>query len=154
MYEPSEWWELIHRLAVLTAHLLKWRFQPELRGNRWRNTIAVQRFDVKELLEENPSLAASLNERMEKAYQKGVMLAVRETGLSKMIFPVACLFGVEQLLNEEHWLEQSNDLYLPHIAFIFLPDWFFLSLYLKIYAKNFTSICFSLYSCISWCETS
>lgn len=101
----SERRELIHRLAVLMAHLLKWRFQPELRGNSWRNTMAVQRFDVQELLEENPSLAASLNERMEKAYRKSVMLAVRETGLSKAVFPDTCPFSVEQLLNDEYWPE-------------------------------------------------
>lgn len=101
----SERRELINRLAVLMAHLLKWRFQSELRDNSWRNTIAVQRFDVKELLEESPSLAASLKERMEKAYQKGVMLAVRETGLSKTVFPVACPFSAEQLLSEEYWPE-------------------------------------------------
>ena len=98
----SERRELISRLAVLMAHLLKWQFQPELRSNSWRNTIDVQRFDVKELLEDNPSLAASLNERMEKAYQKSVMLAVWETGLSKSIFPVACPFSAEQLLREEY----------------------------------------------------
>ncbi|MBK8535839.1 MAG: DUF29 domain-containing protein [Candidatus Competibacteraceae bacterium] len=101
----SERRELINRLAVLMAHLLKWQFQPELRGNSWRNTIDVQRFDVKELLEDNPSLAAGLNERMEKAYRKSVMLAVRETGLSKMAFPVACPFSTEQLLSEEFWPE-------------------------------------------------
>ncbi len=101
----SERRELLNRLAVLMAHLLKWQFQPELRSNSWRNTIAVQRFDVKELLEENPSLAASLNERMEKAYQKGVMLAVQETGLSKATFPVVCPFSAEQLLREEYWPE-------------------------------------------------
>ena len=101
----SERRELINRLAVLMAHLLKWQFQPELRGNSWQNTIAVQRFDVKELLEDNPSLAASLNERMEKAYRKSVMLAVGETGLSKMAFPVACSFSTEQLLSEEFWPE-------------------------------------------------
>ena len=97
--------ELINRLAVLMDQLLKWPFQPELRGNSWRNTIDVQRFDVKELLEDNPSLAAGLNERMEKAYRKSVMLAVRETGLSKMAFPVACPFSTEQLLSEEFWPE-------------------------------------------------
>ena len=36
---------------------------------------------------------------------KGVMLAVRETGLSKTVFPVACPFAVEQLLSEEYWPE-------------------------------------------------
>ena len=35
----SERHELINRLAVLLAHLLKWRFQPERRGKSWRATI-------------------------------------------------------------------------------------------------------------------
>lgn len=101
----SERRELTHRLAVLMAHLLKWQFQPELRGNRWRNTIDVQRFDVKELLEENPTLVAKLNERMERAYSKSILLAVRETGLSKQLFPPLCPFTAEQLLSEDYWPE-------------------------------------------------
>lgn len=101
----SERRELTNRLALLMAHLLKWRFQPELRGNSWRNTIDVQRFDVKELLEENPSLATQLTERMAKAYVKSLLLAARETGLSKQTFPPACPFSAEQLLSENYWPE-------------------------------------------------
>lgn len=101
----SERRELINRLAVLMAHLLKWQFQSELRSNSWRNTIDVQRFDVKELLEENPSLVAALNERMAKAYLKSLLLAVRETGLSKQMFPPLCPFSAEQLLSEDYWPE-------------------------------------------------
>jgi hypothetical protein len=101
----SERRELTHRLAVLIAHLLKWQFQPELRGNSWRNTIDVQRFDVKELLEESPTLVAKLNERMEKAYSKSLLLVVRETGLSKQMFPPLCPFTAEQLLSEDYWPE-------------------------------------------------
>ena len=99
----SERRELTNRLAVLMAHLLKWQFQPELRGNSWRNTIDVQRFDVKELLEENPTLVAKLNERMEKAYSKSLLLVVSKTGLSKQMFPPVCPFNAEQLLSEDYW---------------------------------------------------
>ncbi len=101
----SERRELTDRLALLVAHLLRWRFQPEPRGNSWRNTIDVRRFDVKELLEENPSLAAKLDERMAKAYVKSLLLAARETGLSKSTFPHACPFSAEQLLSEDYWPE-------------------------------------------------
>jgi hypothetical protein len=31
--------QLISRLGVLLAHLLKWSLQPELRGNSWKYTI-------------------------------------------------------------------------------------------------------------------
>ena len=101
----SERRELTNRLAVLMAHLLKWQFQPKLCGNSWQNTIDVQRFDVKELLEENPTLVAKLNERMERAYSKSLLLAVRETGLSKPLFPPLCPFTAEQLLSEDYWPE-------------------------------------------------
>ena len=35
----SEQREFASRMAVLLAHLLKWQFQPERRGNSWTNTI-------------------------------------------------------------------------------------------------------------------
>jgi uncharacterized Zn finger protein len=101
----SERRELLNRLAVLMAHLLKWQFQPELCGNSWQDTIDMQQFDVKELLEENPSLSAKLDQRMEKAYVKSLLLAVRETGLSKQMFPPLCPFSAEQLLSENYWPE-------------------------------------------------
>ena len=38
--------ELASRTAVLLAHLLKWRYQPELRTRSWRATIEIQRKGV------------------------------------------------------------------------------------------------------------
>ena len=35
--------ELVSRLTVLLLHLLKWRFQPELRSANWRLTVEEQR---------------------------------------------------------------------------------------------------------------
>ena len=37
----SEKRELANRMAVLLAHLLKWRWQPEKRSASWRRTIAA-----------------------------------------------------------------------------------------------------------------
>lgn len=48
--------ELESRLGVLMAHLLKWIFQPERRGNSWIATIKEQRQRVVRLLRKNPSL--------------------------------------------------------------------------------------------------
>ena len=95
----SERRELINWLAVLMAHRLKWQFQSALRGNSWRNAIDVQRFDVKESLEENPNLITNLNERMAKSYLKSLLLAVRETGPNRQTFPPCCPFKAEQLLS-------------------------------------------------------
>src|ERR1035438_9493947 len=55
--------ELRSRLKVLLSHLLKWRIQPDHRsGGSWRSTIAIQRSDIEQLLEESPSLRSRLKD--------------------------------------------------------------------------------------------
>lgn len=48
--------EIESRLAVLLAHLLEWRFQPEHRSKSWRATIKEQCFCIDQLLAKNPGL--------------------------------------------------------------------------------------------------
>lgn len=47
----SEKRELENRLIVLLVHLLKWRFQPDRRGNSWSATMKRQRLDIEDLLQ-------------------------------------------------------------------------------------------------------
>lgn len=94
--------ELVNRLAILLAHLLKWRFQPERRGKSWRLTIKIQRLDVAALLQQNPSLRARLDEFIGTAYRRAILLAAGETGLDEDEFPALCPFSTEQLLGD-HW---------------------------------------------------
>ena len=51
--------ELASRMAVLLAHLLKWRSQPEMRSPSWRNTINLQRKRIVLLIKGTPSLKPS-----------------------------------------------------------------------------------------------
>ncbi|MFB2983854.1 DUF29 family protein [Microseira sp. BLCC-F43] len=99
--------ELRNRLGVLLGHLLQWEFQPENRSKSWVATIREQRCQVSDLLEENPSLKPYLPEALEKAYQYGLALAVRETSLSYKDFPQECLYEVEQVLNSSFFPGQS-----------------------------------------------
>lgn len=92
--------ELINRLAILLAHLLKWQFQPERRGNSWQYTIAEQRFELIDLLKESPSLKPELSRALAHAYQKAVLLAVKETGINKTTLPTHCPFSLAQSLDE------------------------------------------------------
>src|SRR5688572_21911684 len=71
----SEKREIINHLAILLAHLLKWQFQPERRGNSWKYTIKEQRFEVIDLLSDSPSLNHQLDEQLEHAYQKALLIA-------------------------------------------------------------------------------
>lgn len=92
--------ELKNRLAVLLMHLLKWKYQPELRCNSWYLTIANQRSDIADLIEDNPSLKYFLQELFTKAYHKSVIKANIETGIEKTAFPQKSEWTIEQTLTE------------------------------------------------------
>jgi hypothetical protein len=93
--------ELRNRLGILIGHLLKWQYQPQYRSNSWLATIREQRRRLQDLLLENPSLQPYLAETLDRAYQDGVDLAVRETNLPYEAFPPTCTYMLEQVLNAE-----------------------------------------------------
>jgi hypothetical protein len=104
----SERRQLKNRLSILLAHLLKWHHQPERRSRSWRATIEVQRGDVQDLLEDNPSLCPCLPEFIEQAYQRGVWLAIQETDLDKAVFPATFEqtgWSYEQVLDMDYFPE-------------------------------------------------
>lgn len=91
--------ELRNRLSVLIGHLLKWQYQPQQRSRSWLATLRIQRLDIAELLEDNPSLTSYLGEALDKAYLRGVELAVQETDLPRSTFPTDCPYRLTEVLN-------------------------------------------------------
>jgi hypothetical protein len=97
--------ELSNRIAVLLLHLIKWRFQPALRGRSWRATVAGQRVDIEDLLEDNPSLRSSLHQYIGHAWRRALIEAERETGLDKSSFPQDCPWDPARILDDAFWPE-------------------------------------------------
>jgi hypothetical protein len=95
--------ELVNRLAILLLHLLKWRFQPGLRGNGWRLTIEEQRYRLADHLADNPSLVATLPTSTANAYRLALVEAERETGLARATFPSGCPWTFDQLIADDFW---------------------------------------------------
>ena len=95
--------ELISRLSVLLLHLLKWRYQPEMRGPSWEASIRVQRNRIADHLDDNPSLKPLLPQSLASAYRDAALEAVAETGLVGSTFPTACPWTVEQVLHGGFW---------------------------------------------------
>lgn len=101
--------ELVSRLIILLAHLLKWQYQlatlsemwQEFTGNRWQSSIDEQRLQIHRQLKLSPSLKPFFSEAMLEAYPDAVKLAARETGLGKTAFPTGCPYTQEQLLDED-----------------------------------------------------
>lgn len=101
----SEKRELMNRLAILLAHLLKWKFQPVRRSSSWKYTIKEQRIRLHDLLEESPSLKNALEDKIAHVYEHAVVLVVGETGLSETALPDACPFLLAQLLDKHFFPE-------------------------------------------------
>lgn len=97
----SEKRELINRLAVLLAHLLKWKFQSTRRSNSWKYTIKEQRLRLNRLLAESPSLKKELEKKLNESYQDACYIALSETGLDEAIFPKKCPFSLRQALEQD-----------------------------------------------------
>jgi len=91
------------RLEILLMHLLKWQFQPALKGPSWRFTIEEQRARIARLLQKNPSLASHVQDALEEAYEFAVRLAVKDTGMEKTVFPAQCPWTFEQAMHPEFW---------------------------------------------------
>ena len=102
--------ELRNRLAILLAHLLKWEYQPEKRSRSWLATIRIQRLDIADLLNDNPSLQPYLAEAVQKAYAKGIQLAIKETNFAKGQFPEILPYDLSQALSKTFYPVSPSDL--------------------------------------------
>lgn len=100
--------ELISRLTVLLMHLLKWQFQPERRSASWEATIIVQRNDLADHLEDNPSLKSLLPAAISRAYGNAVPLAIGETDLPKGTFPTDCPWTFAQMMDHAFWPDPES----------------------------------------------
>ena len=95
--------ELVNRLTVLLSHLLKWKFQPRLRGASWEASIKIQRLRIVRHLKDNPSLKSKLAEAVADAYGVAIVEAAADTGLAESDFPAACPWAFDQMMTDEFW---------------------------------------------------
>jgi ribosomal protein L29 len=95
----SEKQQLSNRLAVLAAHLLKWRVQADHRGASWRSTIRVQRRSIARLLRKVPSLKHSLEDTdfLEGAWDDALAIVNHDTGIHEL--PDLPIWTVTEILD-------------------------------------------------------
>jgi len=104
-------YELVNHLTILLLHLLKWEYQfqqlsemwQEFNGKSWKFSIIEQRIQIEEQLEMSPSLKPFFSQAVTKAYQRAVMLAMKETELPETTFPANCPYTIEQLTDEDFY---------------------------------------------------
>jgi hypothetical protein len=88
-------------LRVLLLHILKWDHQPARRSRSWALSIQQQRFEIDDVLSDNPGLKPRLAEALARAYRKARVQAVKETELEESRFPESCPYSFEDLVSRE-----------------------------------------------------
>jgi hypothetical protein len=98
----SEQREMASRMAVLLAHLLKWKHQPSLRCASWESAIHAQRNSIDRRIRKTPSLKISLSDPdwWADAWGDAVVEASKETGLKYTSFPETCPWSADQVMNQ------------------------------------------------------
>lgn len=101
----SEKNELANRMALLLAHLLKWKYQPGRRGSSWQRTIKEQRNAIAKRLDRTPSLLPVLRDHswQSEIWSDAVSKVIDETGID--VFPEVCLWSVEEFLDSAFFPE-------------------------------------------------
>jgi len=95
--------ELRNRLVVLLMHLAKWDKQAAMRSRSWRTSIDIQRIDIADHMEDNPSLEPYASQAMARAWKVARLDAARETGLSIEAFEEQCPYTWEQA-TDPNWM--------------------------------------------------
>lgn len=101
----SERRALESHIRNLLLHLLKWQYQPQLRGASWRQSIRNARIAVAKITKESPSLKPAISQAIANEYSNARADAVDETGLRDAVFPAACPYRETDLLNPDFWPE-------------------------------------------------
>jgi hypothetical protein len=93
--------ELKRRLRILLLHLLRWQFQPRRRSRGWVATIAEQRDQIEDLLDESPSLRREIEATAMAAWPQARKRAAIESGLPRETFPADLPYDLSQILGED-----------------------------------------------------
>jgi len=94
-------------LMRLSQHLLKWHYQPQRRGESWRQSIDNTRLQIELIVEDSRSLRSFLPEAFAWAYPRARKAAAEDTRLPLATFPEACPWTLAQLQDEDFWPEEE-----------------------------------------------
>lgn len=91
-------------LTRLWKHLLKltyWQSEREYNRRGWESEILNFRVQIRNLLEESPSLKHHLERVFEQAYRDAREVVTRATGFNPEIFPECPTASLEQVLDKD-----------------------------------------------------
>ncbi|PON16416.1 DUF29 domain-containing protein [Candidatus Entotheonella serta] len=101
---------LRNNLKIVLMHLLKWRYQPEMRqtGQSWENSIIEHRDRIGVIPGDSPSLRCQVEALIAEAYPVARRLARNETGLPMETFLETCPWTADEVLDDGFWPGEEN----------------------------------------------
>lgn len=95
-------------LEIVLLHLLKWRYQPEMRqtGHSWEDSISEHRHRIELIADDSPSLRRQIPELAERGYPRARREAARQTRLPLDTFPETCPWTLKEVLDEDFYPER------------------------------------------------
>ena len=88
-------------LQRILMNILKIRYQPGRHSRSWDLSIAEARHQAADLFEENPSLAARMDELIAHAYRSARYEAAKETEIALDVFPEQCPYSAEDVMTRD-----------------------------------------------------
>lgn len=104
----SEFRAFSNAIELIVFHMLKWDYQPELRGQSWHRSINDQRKMVRKLIKENPSFKARTAEAIETAFIGMPDAVDDETGVPAHRLPQSCPYGWDEIMTRLHDLDPDR----------------------------------------------
>lgn len=95
----SERKSLKSNFIVILLHLLKWQYQPQMRGGSWAGSMVEHRRRVRDAIADSPSLKPYLEESYPDWYGDAVRQAIAETQLDPKAFPAVCSYSLSEILD-------------------------------------------------------
>ena len=93
--------KLVSALRVAMLHMLKWDHQPGRRSRSWMLSIKQARFDITDVLDDNPGLKPRVAEAIGRAYRGARIDAAKETGLDEADFPDVCPYSFGDITSRD-----------------------------------------------------
>jgi len=89
-------------LIRVLQHLLKWKYQPQKRTNSWKASVTEHALRLNKSFKKSSSLRPYFDQVFDECYHDARLIASQETGIDILLFPEACPFDKNDILNPQY----------------------------------------------------
>ena len=100
---------LVTRLSDLLVSLLRWQVQTLMQSEIFKLEIEIQRDEVDEVLQDNPSLMDLIDGILRHSYRRAYLAAIVIRGFGEKDYPEECPYSFEQIMDNDFFPEEEPE---------------------------------------------